>query len=230
MIHLVSPNKKSLATIMPLGARVTELLIDDTQILRKDDGDNSKRSGIPILGPIVDANVGIWQNLCPHMPQHGSDRITDWQVKKQDETSVTLYRTYDGLEHPLIGEAEITFTISNSALSITRVTTNKGNSTTNVGTGLHTYFVPNATFAELEIFPIENGKSYHLDGLEKITTMINEKRFVIESQPIPLETVVWAENTDDHVCVEPWWAHVGDAPVLHAGESRTESYTIRCNV
>ncbi|MBP9816367.1 hypothetical protein KBD09_04005, partial [Candidatus Woesebacteria bacterium] len=53
------------------------------------------------------------------------------------------------------------------------------------------------------------------------------KGFAIEAHPTPLETVVWAEDSSDHICVEPWWAQVGAAPMIQPGETRIETYTIR---
>lgn len=224
-------NGSDLVRIDPLGARVTALFLSGVSILREDNGTNAKRSGIPILGPLVDANVGIWQEVSPSMPQHGTDRITTWDIIDQQEASLTLRRTYDGIDHPLIGEATIVFSIDDEhCFSLIRSTSYSGDLLIPVGTGLHTYFSPHASFNDINVFPVENGRSYHLDGMSDIYMTLDGKRFLISAQPEPLETVVWTENSDDHICVEPWWAHVGDGPIMTPGETRIESYTIRCIV
>lgn len=217
--------------IDPLGARVTVLKLSGISILREDDGTNPKRSGIPILGPLVDANVGVWQEVAPSMPQHGTDRITMWDIISQQDTSITLRRTYDGIDHPLIGDATIEISLEDEkTFSLTRATSYTGDILIPVGTGLHTYFSPRALFDSIHVFPVENGKSYHLPGMPEIYMTLENKKFLITADPVPLETVVWTENKDDHICIEPWWASVGDGPIMTPGETRTESYTIRCIV
>jgi galactose mutarotase-like enzyme len=224
-------NGIDIAHIEEFGARVTQLILNGVSIVRRDEGDNAKRSGIPILGPLVDANTGIWEKVAPTMPQHGTDRITEWKIVEKSDLSVTFRREYEGKDHPLIGEATLVFAFQDLyTFSITRTTKNTSNNAVAVGTGLHTYFPPTATFKDIDVFPLENGKSYHLDGMSEIRMQIEGKAFMIEAHPTPIETVVWAENAEDHICVEPWWAKVGSAPIMQPGETRTETYTIRCIV
>ncbi len=212
-----------------IGARIQRLVLDNMSILREDDGTNTKRSGIPILGPLVDANTGIWTEVAPDMPQHGTDRITEWRLESETLTTATLSRTYDGKGHPLIGTATITFSIDKPhTFILTRQTTCSNKEPVPLGTGLHTYFSPEVRFKELDdIFPIENGKSYHRGGLSTMHMTLGEKTFSIEAHPTPIETVVWAEDNNDHLCVEPWWAQVGSAPLIQPGETRIETYTIQ---
>lgn len=211
------------------GAKIQMLRLDNLSLLREDEGTNTKRSGIPVLGPLVDANTGIWTQVAPSMPQHGTDRITEWRLEHETLTSVTLSRTYDGGEHPLIGAATITFSIDEPHIfSLKRVTRSSSKEPVPLGTGLHTYFSPKVRFEGLDdVFPIENGRSYHRDGVSLMHMSLEGKRFAVEAQPTPLETVVWAEDSSDHICVEPWWAQVGAAPMIQPGETRIETYTIR---
>jgi len=228
VIMIVLINEDSFVEISEIGARVTELVLGGIAIVRRDDGDNSKRSGIPVLGPLVDANTGIWQKVAPTMPQHGTDRITEWKVIDHTDYSATLQREYDGSDHPFIGMSSISFSIESSSIfSLTRTTVSENKQPVPLGTGLHTYFLPEAQFPQLSIFPIENGKSYHLEGMTEIEMHMQDKKFLIKTDPTPLETVIWAENKNDHICVEPWWAKVGDAPLIHPDESRIETYTIQ---
>jgi len=213
--------------VSPLGARVQALIINGESILREDDGSNPKRSGIPILGPIVDANCGIWPKIAPNMPQHGTDRITNWEVTEETATSLTFKRTYDGIDHPLMGEAMIRIAIDTPhTFTIERKTTHRGTFAVPLGTGLHTYFLPLAQFSGLDVFTVENKKTYLLPGAEEVTMVLDGNRYIIRTEPATIHTVVWTENGHDHICVEPWWAEIGNAPMIKPGETRIELYSI----
>ncbi len=220
------------------GARVQVLRMNNRDILRKDEGPNAKRSGIPILGPTPGPNEGIWKDVAPGMPQHGTDRTEMWDIVEGSETptSVTLRRRYNGEGHPLKGEARITIAVNaEHAFTLQRETTNQGDAEVPFGTGLHSYFSPEATFRDIEnpqggfnsIFPLENGKSYAEAGSSRILMTLGKDTYLIEATPKPLVTMVWAENRDDHQCVEPWWAAPGEAPMIKPGETRKETYSIR---
>lgn len=227
------------------GARVKKLQIGEVNVIREDDGTNSKRSGIPILGLNPGAVEGVWEGMNAETPDdmnsHGSDRRVIWNIVTQEESSVELRREYDGKDHPLIGRSTIKIDIKEKGkFTLTRATTNTGNVSVKVGTGLHSYFNKDAKFIPLsgtdsekqafkDAFPLENNKDFVAAGAvsQKMIMETGGEYYLVEATPEPETTHCWAENKEDHQCIEPWWAEDGNASELKAGETRTEIYTIK---
>ena len=220
------------AEIDPKGAFVNSLIIDGDTTIFPRNVDNPKRGGIPILGPIPGPIVGTtWENIYPKMHQHGSDRETVWDAFSVTKTGVILERLIGAKEFLFNGRLIIKFNLLDKGIEISRSITNFEDKPREIGSAFHPYFTFNrdsvvgpAGIAKL--FPLTSGKSVIIKpGISLVTLSRESISYKIIAKPQPHITLLWTDNPDKYVCLEPWWAEKGKGDII--GPRETKKYTLK---
>jgi D-hexose-6-phosphate mutarotase len=221
------------AEVSPLGAFVNSLAIDGNEVVFARKKENPKRGGIPVLGPTPGPVTGTgWENLYPKMPQHGKDREVLWKVENLTEATVTFERMLGPKEFLFNGKLTVEVELLENGLRISKLITNFEDKPREIGSAFHPYFAINGETKVgpdgiAKLYPPKAGKSEIIEpGLSLVTLNKNNVFYRIQSNPKPTSTLVWTDDPDQYVCIEPWWAEKGKGDIVGPSETKKYSLTI----
>ncbi len=238
------------ASIAPhRGAIVTSFRSANRELLYLDeatfnDASKNVRGGIPVLFPTPGKLVGDRWSYAQHsgeLAQHGFARNLPWRIAASDEASAVLVLNSNESTrraYPWDFEAQLTYTVAPSALSIGFTVRNTSAASMPFAFGLHPYFLVRDKAAAR----IPTGATRAFDNVSKATVPFrgfdltqpevdlhlldhdgtrgelalgDGARITIDTSPEFIRWVVWTVSGKDYVCLEPWTAP-GNA--LNTGE------------
>ncbi|MCO7176442.1 aldose epimerase [Sporolactobacillus kofuensis] len=189
----------------------------------------------PIAGQLTDKSYS-WNGITYPMANHGLVRTRPWRVisNVHDSVHASLKIAFHSSEvtrasYPFTFEVELTYTLHEGILSIDQVVNNRSDQSMPVDPGYHPYFnkkektlhlTSKATqyldYNDQKIKPFTG--SIDMTGLKESVVLFDaeetqlafdfneDKKVVINQDPLFRYTVLWVEGDQPFVCVEPWTA------------------------
>jgi len=217
-ITLVSGSTR--AKIAPArGGLVTSFSVDNVEILYLDratfnDITQNVRGGIPLLFP----NAGPLHGSLYPLPRHGFARNTAWNIKEQNQNSITLQLKSGGNTraiYPFDFTLELNVAVSGNQLTHNMTVTNMGDRPMPAAYGIHPYFKitqPEKLLMAANIAGFNPGEIDWMAEFDKsfpnpgrIQVRMPGRDVTIENDPALFRFVrIWHLAGKDFICVEPW--------------------------
>lgn len=169
------------------------------QVITYPDGSKKLRGGshvcLPNFGPGGDSGL----------PQHGYGRIDEWSVDRRSDKGVAL-SLGEGRGAYASLYSQLTYHLDDEGLLMELTLINKGRESLVVAPGFHPYFNLKQQSASLEI----GGIAYDINKITDAVVItqssssvhVGSSTFALRTEGL-LEWVLWSDNPDSYVCIEP---------------------------
>lgn len=214
---VVLRNQSAEAKIYPQGAFLSSLAIEDKHIIFPPTKEKPGRGGIRLLGPtpgpIKDT---FWESLYPNMPSHGTDRKVSWSIQMMKPESILMQRSLGPAEFLFTGMVTIQHQLLKDGYVLQKTVENWEDKPRNIGTAFHPYFSldERLKFSIDGLYPLKDGDARIVSPIPLFRVIGENGVYEVKSDPRPTQTVVWTDNANQYVCIEPWWAEIGNGDTI----------------